>query len=295
MSSASALKERGNELFEAQSFRGAADCYAEALSLLKQQDAKGQAGESEALSVPVHLNLVACLLRLGEQLEEAVKLCDAVLTMDAANSKALFRRGSARQALARQGCSSDSSEARREQLTAARKDLVQAAKAEPQNRQVRKVLEEVTKELQSMPRQEGQALAFASGLYCDREPGGELSSAEDKAPAECSTCDRQGHVVCGKLAWIRQRAEWLGVPEEEVAKEPSNFEEDGNLREVIRAARPNGGSDESFEASLSDLSDEELDALEDCLNETSRPYPQPLRPLPLTQAVHCAEDVWAED
>eukprot|EP00931_Biecheleriopsis_adriatica_P108080 TRINITY_DN82416_c0_g1_i1.p1 TRINITY_DN82416_c0_g1~~TRINITY_DN82416_c0_g1_i1.p1 ORF type:complete len:278 (-),score=78.75 TRINITY_DN82416_c0_g1_i1:1-834(-) len=277
MISESSLRERGKELFEAQRFADAADCYSEALSNLPE---KGD--EEEALKI--RLNLAACFLRLDDRLEEAVELCDHVLAVDSSNAKALFRRGAARQSLA--GKLRAGSEDQRLALQAARKDLVQAAKAEPSNRQVRVVLEEVSKALAVLPRA-GAGFGLGSGLYGDRKP-----SEAAPPPVVCSTCMRPGHECCGKSSWIASRAHWLHVSEEEVAREPDDFEDDGSLMQVMLSKRP-----EDYEGpeSVSDLSDDTRDQLEECLESTDRPYPQLKRKVTLTQAVHCAEEIWAED
>ncbi|CAE7194558.1 unnamed protein product [Symbiodinium natans] len=73
-------------------------------------------------------------------------------------------------------------------------------------------------------------------------------------------------------------------------QEPSDFEEDGCLMDVIRDSRhhsPQG-------ADLSDMSEDEREQLEDCLDSTEKPYPQPKRPVPLAQAVRCAEELWED-
>ncbi|CAE7358142.1 unnamed protein product [Symbiodinium necroappetens] len=93
-----------------------------------------------------------------------------------------------------------------------------------------------------------------------------------------------------RTGWNADRARWLRVPEAEVTQEPSDFEEDGCLLEVIRSSRshPNEGKD------LSDMSEDEREQLEDCLDSTEKPYPQPKRPVTLTQAVKCAEELWED-
>ncbi|CAE7210820.1 unnamed protein product [Symbiodinium sp. CCMP2592] len=79
--------------------------------------------------------------------------------------------------------------------------------------------------------------------------------------------------------FLRQRLD-RAYSHGEVAQEPSDFEEDGGLLEVIRSSRshPSEGKD------LSDMSEDEREQLEDCLDSTEKPYPQPKRPVTLTQS-----------
>ncbi|CAE7517188.1 FKBP70 [Symbiodinium necroappetens] len=90
------LREKGNKFFEAQQFAAAAECYAEALDKIK-----ADLDSSEDLQIPVRLNLAASLLRTGARIEEVEDLCSEVLALQPSNAKALFRRGCARQILAK--------------------------------------------------------------------------------------------------------------------------------------------------------------------------------------------------
>merc|ERR1712039_1169921 len=136
---------------------------------------------------------------------------------------------------------------------------------------------------------------FGNGLYDDVEP-----SPPPPPPVVCSTCNRVGHPCCGKAWWITQRSEWLGIDEETVSCEPEDFEDHGMLTSAVLEARQKAQlsgdlppSDCNAEV-LSDLSDDERDDLEMCLEATERPYPQLKRKLPLSIAVRCAEDLWDE-
>lgn len=101
----------------------------------------------------------------------------------------------------------------------------------------------------------------------------------------CSVCGREGHVACGLRFWISLRAAWLRTSEEEVAKEPSSFEDAGPLQ-IARSA--NVGP-------IRELSEGELEDLEDCLDAVVRPFPQISKSVPLMQAVQCAEALWEVD
>ncbi|OLP76629.1 Gag-Pol polyprotein [Symbiodinium microadriaticum] len=147
------LREKGNKFFEAQQFAAAAECYAEALDKIK-----ADLDSSEDLQIPVRLNLAASLLRTGARIEEVEDLCSEVLALQPSNAKALFRRGCARQILAKRELhASDVYQARfgpvvlgnsrQSLMVAGVKDLLQAAKLEPQNRQVRLALKELQEAL----------------------------------------------------------------------------------------------------------------------------------------------------
>lgn len=293
---AAELRERGNQLFRAQRFAEAAETYREAMVQVRAAEAEvtslrpGSApGASAELGRAVRLNLATCLVRLQEGLGEAIRLCDEVLEKDPSNMKAVFRRGAARHALARE--LPDPAQ-QRTALQAARRDLLAAAKAEPGDREVRVLFEQVTEDLRQMPvASAGPALG---GLYDDREP-----TVPEPAPERdaCPVCGRIDHTSCGRALWVAQRAQWLGVPVDEVARDPTSFEEEGTLAPLLRATRPAVGvaADTDMPDALSDLSDEEREMLEECLDATERPFPQLKRALPLTHAVHCAQELWAED
>ncbi|CAE8599730.1 unnamed protein product [Polarella glacialis] len=277
------LKSKAEVILQAQRFEDAASCYSEALEQIRQvlPELMSDNSEVQALAVPVRLNLAACLQRLGDRSQEVIDLCDEVLQLDPSSVKALFRRATAQQTRAAQ-LPDDASQ--RSALQYARQDLVLAAKAEPADRQIRAVLEEVNKSLAGLQKSAGW-FSSCSGLYDDRQP-----EAPPPPPTVCATCGSIGHPACGRSCWITQRAQWLGVSEEEAGNDPADFEEDGSLMDAVRRLRP----DCEVTDSLSDLSEDERDVLEDCLESTQKPYPELKRALPLSQAVRCAEELWAE-
>lgn len=294
---AARLREQGNALFQEQRFAEAAGLYRQALDSLSGGPQTHEAEtQTQALEQVLQMNLATCLLRLDENLEEVVELCSAVLESNPTNAKAMFKRGSARRRIAETANASS----QRSTLQAAKQDLLQAAKAAPGDRQVRALLEEVTEALRKLPQGSGgfaSALGFGKGLYDDKKP------KPPPPPAiVCSACGREGHPLCGKTAWIAERARWLDVSEEDVGREPDSFEHDGTLRDTVRAARGNAKAefatfppiDDDGDV-LSDMSDGEREMLEDCLDATERPYPQPRRQIPLIQVIRCAEEVWSED
>jgi len=100
----------------------------------------------------------------------------------------------------------------------------------------------------------------------------------------CINCGREGHPSCGMRYWTSLRSAWLRVKEEDVAREPSTFEDDGSLQQVTSNLTP-----------IRDLSEGELEDLEDCLDAVQRPFPRLRRSVPLMQAVQCAESLWDTD
>lgn len=292
---AAAVKETANRFFKDQAFAEAAAAYREALALLESSAESPGASE---LGKALRLNLATCLLRLpGASLHEAVTLCDGALEVDAESTKALFVRGSAQRGLAE--ASSEQSE-KKTHLQSARKDLLQAARLKPQDRQVRQMLEEVTTALKELAQARGAGLSGAfldagRGLYDDRG-----DSDRGTEQVVCSECGREGHACCGKSEWVRRRAKWLGISEEKVGSDPASFEDNGTLMvlkdgQSTQEGRAVGSDADTQDDDLSDLSEEEREMLEDCLDSTDRPYPQIKKKLPLRQALHCAEQLWAEE
>lgn len=100
----------------------------------------------------------------------------------------------------------------------------------------------------------------------------------------CVNCGREGHPACGLRYWYSLRAAWLRVKEEDVAVEPSSFEDDGPLQLKVEG---------SFQ--VRNLSEDEVEDLEDCLDAVQRPFPRLRRSVPLAQAIACAESLWDGD
>ena len=93
---------------------------------LDEKEAKLKAVQQQTLTC--HLNVAAALLKIGK-VKEALKHCNDAVKIDPINVKALYRRGQTRAAL--------------EDLDGAKSDLLEAAKRDPQNRDVRKELEKL--------------------------------------------------------------------------------------------------------------------------------------------------------
>jgi len=287
---AATLRETGNQLFKDQQYGDAVSTYREALSLLQSAD-EGSQGQGPELGQALRLNLATGLLRLegAAPHEEAVALCNCALEVDAESAKALFLRGSAQRNLAEVASCLPSEQ--KDLLQAARRDLLQAARLKPQDRQVRQSLDEVTEALKKLTPARGSGLA---GAFLDQQRGLYDDQREAPAPAEpvvCSVCGFEGHACCGRSEWLRRRARWLDTDEAEVGRDPPGYEDDGTLIPLRKAQRPSSEVD----GDISDMSEDEREMLEDCLDSTEKPYPQIMRKLGLRQAVHCAEQLWAEE
>jgi tetratricopeptide (TPR) repeat protein len=276
---AAELREQGNVLFKDQRYEEAAVFYRQALAM--HPDIEGDAGR-DSLGQVLRLNLATCLLKLSTDLEEAISLCDDVLATDPENTKAVFRRGSLRFLLFQ----TQAVGSQRELLQNARKDVLQAARGAPGDRHIRELLDTITEEIRKLRESHNGAQGFG-GLYEDQSPA-HASAPLVRRPVEVDLA------CCGKGVWITQRAQWLGMPEEIVGMEPSDFENDGTLCEAILRKRGDQARLSDNEDVLSELSDEERDNLECCIESTSRPFPELKRKLPLVVAVRCAEEIWAE-
>lgn len=88
----------------------------------------------------------------------------------------------------------------------------------------------------------------------------------------------------GMRYWISLRAAWLRTNEEKVAREPASFEDDGPLQLATEITVP-----------IRELSEGEVEDLEDCLDAVQRPFPKLRKSIPLAQAVQCAETLWDTD
>mmetsp|Transcript_9344 Transcript_9344/g.20807 ORF Transcript_9344/g.20807 Transcript_9344/m.20807 type:complete len:364 (-) Transcript_9344:110-1201(-) len=293
VTTAADLRTKGNELFRVGWLDAAAGTYREAYSLL-QKAAPAKQDESdedlrEQTMKAVRLNLATCLVRLSENLGEAVRLCDEALLEDSNNAKALFLRGSAARQLADSVAPSESSQ-RRELLIAARKDLVQATRLSPGDRQVRALLANTSEALQAMPPVWKPGSLFGSGLYDDRKP-----APPPPPPVVCVSCGRVGHPCCGRLWWVEQRAKWLGLTVDEVDQVPTDFEDDGPLRAALMAAGHRSAEGQSPAGVDAELSQEDWEALEECLDSWERPFPSLKGRVTLPQAVRCAVNLWANE
>lgn len=160
LQSALRAKERGNAKFKAGELKSAVDSYAEALRLVEcetEEDLGADGGsrwvdsaqrdERKAVALACYLNLAQCEIRLGA-FASAAKRATLALVVEPSSSKAKYRRG-----VAHLGNGD---------LEEARADLVEAARREPKNAEVRGKLEECRK-AQQVSQQ--QARTAFGGMY----------------------------------------------------------------------------------------------------------------------------------
>lgn len=126
-SSASAASEAS----EASSVRSAA--------VLSDAEIETKLSESKAITLSCFLNIAACHLKLGDG-AMAEKASNDALKLDMANVKALYRRAQAKRLNL--------------DFEGAKADLLTAAKADPQNREVRKELDELKEAMKEQSRRD---------------------------------------------------------------------------------------------------------------------------------------------
>nr|XP_060615505.1 FK506-binding protein-like isoform X1 [Anolis sagrei ordinatus] len=124
-------KERGGELYRAGEVGAAARRYAKALRLLV---VAAPPPDYDQIKAELHANLAACQLRL-RQPANAAQNCTKTLALQPANTKALFRRGLAYDAM--------------NDLEGAAQDLKGVLQVEPGNRAARRELERVTERIKA--------------------------------------------------------------------------------------------------------------------------------------------------
>ena len=142
-------RENGNRLFKAGHFKRAARRYEEALKKEpKEKDDFASVASAEKaarleevrkIKLSAHLNLAACHLKLNEP-QLALEQSNGALEIDLTSVKALYRRGQARLLLG--------------DVEGARSDLLEAAKRDPQNRDVRKELERLKAQAAALKQQQ---------------------------------------------------------------------------------------------------------------------------------------------
>ncbi|KAJ6653456.1 hypothetical protein lerEdw1_009210 [Lerista edwardsae] len=124
-------KERGSELYRAGDVGAAARRYARALRLLV---VAAPPPDYDQIKAELHANLAACQLRL-RQPANAARNCTKTLALQPANTKALFRRGLAYDAM--------------NDLEGAAQDLRGVLQVEAGNRAARRELERVTERIRA--------------------------------------------------------------------------------------------------------------------------------------------------
>eukprot|EP00971_Amphidinium_carterae_P162543 3222595-Amphidinium_carterae.1 len=123
------VKVDGNALAKMGDYRGARKAYLKALELGRSVHAHHLADlkSRQELILSCLLNLAHCALKL-EEFREALKQCGFALEVDPKSSKALYRRGLSHMGL--------------NEWKMARLDLLEAAKVDPKNAEVRASLDE---------------------------------------------------------------------------------------------------------------------------------------------------------
>lgn len=119
-------KDRGSELYKQQLHSEARDAWSKALAAMPE----GKDTNLSRLTLSLYLNLAQASLALKDY-EDVVKQATCALSLDDENSKALYRRGLARDALG--------------QVQGAAIDMKRAARIEPRNAEIRKKYEEFKK------------------------------------------------------------------------------------------------------------------------------------------------------
>ena len=106
---------------------------------LAAEEKEGKLNEVQKQKLSTCLNLAAARIKLGEP-KEALEQCNKAVDIDASSVKALYRRGQASLMLG--------------DIEAARSDLMDAAKREPQNKDVRKELEKLKSQSTALKQQQ---------------------------------------------------------------------------------------------------------------------------------------------
>lgn len=157
---ASTLKEEGNEFFKQKEYEKASRAYRRGTNALKPLN-RGNTGDHQvkALLVTLQTNLSMMCFKLDKH-KQSSEVATAVLKIDSANVKALYRRAVARRKLG--------------EYDEAKNDLREALKHDPVNVSVKKELASIKKELEESKRAQRQSLqkAFSKGgggLYDDKE------------------------------------------------------------------------------------------------------------------------------
>ncbi|KAG7672820.1 putative Peptidyl-prolyl cis-trans isomerase FKBP42 [Nannochloris sp. 'desiccata'] len=181
LESAERRRLEGNELYKSEQYEEALGRYSVALSFVDEDLMIQVQGfhydKAIATRVPALLNSSACHLKLGDY-NAAISSASQVLTEQPGNAKALFRRGTARNALG--------------QTDAALQDLAAAKKAAPGDPAIARELHAV---LKSMKEQRQAGANLFRGLL-DKEDAKELYSDQEEEENEernVSTREKDGH------------------------------------------------------------------------------------------------------
>ena len=159
-------KEHGNACVKNNEFENAKIAYNEAISVLKDgTEWEGSAGsERRKILLNCYSNLSLCHLNDSEY-STAIESATKAIEIDNKNVKALFRRASAFKNFG--------------EFEKAKKDLINAARQEPQNRTVREMLEDVKKFIASSDLREKNTLSkMWKKIPCDVKVSFEIAIDE---------------------------------------------------------------------------------------------------------------------
>lgn len=144
-------KTKGGELYRSGDYAEASKCYASALRAFKClidrmlfENEEQLKNYVEDIQLPCLLNISACYLKLNISYEDIIEHCTNALHISPNNAKALYRRAIAYTHLC--------------EFELARKDLICAAKEEPNNTSIQQAWEEL-KELRQQYRLKQKRLA----------------------------------------------------------------------------------------------------------------------------------------
>lgn len=179
-------KAMGNDRFREGQFEDAILCYGQALALL-------EGGHNPTIRSTLLSNQAMCLLKLG-RFKDAEAAASMALAADAANGKAVYRRGLARLQL--------------DDARGALEDLQKASRLEPQNRDVRLKLDEARKAMESIPvSQQEVAVATAAANALGMEKKGLYDEKPDLNEGRLAESHRE------QREWISTISNWEEITE----------------------------------------------------------------------------------
>jgi len=213
---ATLLKNEGNRMHKAGDFEGALDKYREARDMIKKLTMR----DAKDLAQACQLNSASCLLKL-ERYDEVVHECTDVLSRQADNVKALYRRG---QAYAEQ-----------KKMAEAISDLRRAKAGSPDDANISDKLAEYEGTLE--------------------ESTGGLSEAEIKKAAEETKLREYEAKKEAEQEAVKERATMAGVPQGMGAADVSPEK----IEQVSKMMQQNPGMMEEMTKKIGEMNPEELE------------------------------------
>eukprot|EP00929_Paragymnodinium_shiwhaense_P008851 TRINITY_DN112820_c0_g1_i1.p1 TRINITY_DN112820_c0_g1~~TRINITY_DN112820_c0_g1_i1.p1 ORF type:complete len:304 (+),score=67.10 TRINITY_DN112820_c0_g1_i1:150-1061(+) len=196
-------KAEGGDLFRQGSYEEALKCYEEALQMLDEVDASNVTAPFPALRCTLCANEALCLLKLERYVDAEVR-ASAALALDAAHSKASYRRGLARLQL--------------KDAAGALEDLQRAARLEPQNKEVRLKLEEAQRLSEEEPiNREELSTAEKAVTVLGSEDGGLYGEKPDLNEGRLAETRKE------QRDWISTISSWAEIQDISFADEESKI------------------------------------------------------------------------